>query len=219
MLLSRRQPLRGHSSLALASQCQALAFLRCPRPRRYSMPLVVPRCVGPVVNLFDSFSFSPCYLSANQPARAESLGDWHYRQRASSSLGYNSSICLLAPSSVTSVAHTAPNRRTDSVGATAAALMQHHRLRAGRFSKYTSSTVLSPVGLTTTHIALTCLWGWACPLEMPLTTLDLEGNKRLFDFSLSASVPLNFGTLLHPGGAGRDLVTYSGCCMQAREEW
>ncbi len=33
---------------------------------------------------------------------------------------------------------------------------------------------------------------------MPLTTLDLEGNKRLFDFSLSASLPLNFGTLPHP---------------------
>jgi hypothetical protein len=36
---------------------------------------------------------------------------------------------------------------------------------------------------------------------MPLTTLDLEGNPRLFDFSLSASLPLNFGTLPHQGSA------------------
>jgi ABC-type uncharacterized transport system ATPase subunit len=42
---------------------------------------------------------------------------------------------------------------------------------------------------------------------MPLTTLDLEGNKRLFDFSISTSLPLNFGTLPHTTRIAPDAIS------------
>ncbi|ELR20372.1 ADPribosylation factor subfamily protein [Acanthamoeba castellanii str. Neff] len=61
--------------------------------------------------------------------------------------------------------------------------------------------------------------GLAALAKMPLTTLDLEGNPRLFDFSLSASLPLNFGDrrvlMIGLDGAGKTALL---CLWHQREK-